>query len=89
MDLILKNGILVTSEEMYQADIGISGEKIAAIGTDLQDNTSKIIDVTGKFILPGAIDAHTHMAMPLEELSHLMVIYQEQKRRRAVVSQRL
>lgn len=64
MDLILKNGILVTSEEMYLADIGISGEKIAAIGTDLQDNTSKIIDVTGKYILPGAIDAHTHMAMP-------------------------
>ena len=39
--------------------------KIAAIGTDLPaQNASKILDATGKLVLPGGIDVHTHLDMP-------------------------
>ncbi len=63
-DLILKNGTIVTSRETFPADIGIKDGKIAAIATDLTDDKAETVDVSGKLVLPGAIDAHTHLAMP-------------------------
>ncbi len=62
MDLIIKNGTLVTASGMFKADLGVTGEKITAIGSDLNDNNAKKIDVAGKLVLPGAIDGHTHLA---------------------------
>ncbi|MGN1121764.1 MAG: dihydropyrimidinase [Eubacteriales bacterium] len=64
MDLIIKNAVLVTSDEMFKADIGINGGKIAAIGEDLGTVAENVLDASGKYLLPGAIDAHTHLAMP-------------------------
>lgn len=64
MDLIIKNGEVVTASETYIADIGIKGGKIVAIGTDLQSEKAEVLDATGKLILPGALDVHTHLAMP-------------------------
>jgi dihydropyrimidinase len=64
MDLIIKNGIIVTASESYIADIGVKDGKVVVIGTDLSEEGAKVIDATGKLILPGAIDAHTHLAMP-------------------------
>ncbi|NLY71134.1 MAG: amidohydrolase family protein, partial [Clostridiales bacterium] len=65
MDLIIKNGTIVTAESTFKADIGIKGEKIVAIGLGLEpsDNT-EVVDAEGKLVLPGAIDGHTHLAMP-------------------------
>jgi len=64
MDLIIKNGTIVTSTEMYQADLAVIDGKIAAIGTDFPEEGADVIDARGKLVLPGAIDAHTHLAMP-------------------------
>ena len=64
MELIIKNGIVVTAKEMFKSDIGISNGKIVALGSDLKDESAKVVDVAGKLVLPGAIDAHTHLAMP-------------------------
>lgn len=64
MDLLLKGGTVVTATESCKADIAVEDGKIAAIGSNLDMKADKIIDVTGKLVLPGAIDAHTHMAMP-------------------------
>jgi len=64
MDLIIKNGTIVTSTEMYQADLAVIDGKIAAIGTNFQEEEAEVIDAGGKLVLPGAIDAHTHLAMP-------------------------
>lgn len=65
MDLIIKNGTVVTATEMFKADIAVNGGKIAALGSDLSDmKADKVVDAEGKLVLPGAIDAHTHLAMP-------------------------
>jgi len=64
MDLIIKNGTIVTSEESFIGDIAVENGKIVCIGTNLSMNATKIIDATGKLVLPGAIDVHTHLAMP-------------------------
>jgi len=64
MDLIIKNGMIVTASESYIADIGVKDGKVVVIGTDLSEEGAKVVDATGKLVLPGAIDAHTHLAMP-------------------------
>jgi dihydropyrimidinase len=64
MDLIIKNGTIVTPSESYIADIGVKDGKIVAIGIDLLEEGAKVVDANGKLVLPGAIDAHTHLAMP-------------------------
>jgi len=64
MDLIIKNGTIVTQAESYMADIGVIDGKIVAIGTGFSEEGAKVVDAYGKLVLPGAIDAHTHLAMP-------------------------
>lgn len=59
-DLIIKNGSVFTASEEYSADIGIEGGKITQIGSGLEDAV-KIINADGKYVLPGAIDIHTHI----------------------------
>ena len=60
-DLVLKGGIVVdgTGQAPYQADIGISGDKITAIG-DLDRTSAQVIDVSGLVVAPGFIDVHSH-----------------------------
>lgn len=62
-DLILKNGVIVTSARVFTADIGIRGERIAAIGENLSGG--RAIDASGKYVIPGGVDIHVHMQMPL------------------------
>jgi len=62
-DLVIKNGTIVTAETTYQADIGIEGQKIAAIGQGLPGERE--IDAAGKLVTPGAIDGHVHLEMPI------------------------
>jgi len=65
MDLLLKGGTIVTAESTFKADIAVKDGKIIAIGTNLKpDKSTEIVDAKGKLVLPGAIDGHTHLAMP-------------------------
>ncbi|HEX2926467.1 MAG TPA: amidohydrolase family protein, partial [Ruminiclostridium sp.] len=64
MDLLIKNGTIVTAKESYISDIAVKNGKIVCIGTNLSMNSAKTVDATGMLVLPGAIDAHTHLAMP-------------------------
>lgn len=65
MDLLIKNGTLVSSVGMYKADLAVTGGKITAVGDDISPTDgAKVVDASGKLVLPGAIDAHTHLAMP-------------------------
>ena len=65
MDLLIKNGTIVNGSVSFKADIDVENGKITQIGTDIAptDNV-KVVDASGKLVLPGAIDAHTHLAMP-------------------------
>ena len=65
MDLMIKNGMLVTAQEMYVADIAVKDGKIMAIGQNLTMEAAQTIDAKGKLVLPGANDVHTHLAIIL------------------------
>jgi dihydropyrimidinase len=62
MNLVIKNGTIVTANESYQADIGVDGERISLIGRDLSGDET--IDATGMLVIPGGIDPHTHLELP-------------------------
>ncbi|MCE7735338.1 MAG: dihydropyrimidinase [Candidatus Heimdallarchaeota archaeon] len=64
METIIKGGTIVTAHEKYEADIGIKGGKIAAIGANLEANGAAIIDATDKLVMPGMIDSHVHLSLP-------------------------
>ena len=62
VDTIIRGGQIVTSSQVYESSIAISGEKIAAIGPEhLLPPADKYIDADGKFVLPGLIDSHVHL----------------------------
>jgi dihydropyrimidinase len=62
-DSIIKGGTVITPGGAIQADVGISGEKIAAIGQDL-DSAANVIDATGHHVIPGVLDVHVHLELP-------------------------
>ncbi|MDR0874627.1 MAG: dihydropyrimidinase [Clostridiales Family XIII bacterium] len=65
MDTLFKNGKIVTDSGIFKADVAVTGEKITAIAAGIKpDPETTVIDCRSKLILPGAIDAHTHLAMP-------------------------
>jgi len=64
MDLLIKNGAVVTESESFIADVAVKDGKIACIGRELPFEAGKTVDASGKYVLPGAIDVHTHLAMP-------------------------
>jgi len=62
--LLIKNGTIVTATDQYRGDVLVEGEKISTIGTLLTVVADRTIDATGKYVLPGGIDVHTHLDMP-------------------------
>lgn len=72
MTILIKNGTVVSPMGSTQADVLIDGEHIAAVlapgdsslGANLEANADRVIDATGKYVVPGGIDGHTHMEMP-------------------------
>ena len=65
MDLLIKNGTVVNGSESFKADIAVQNGKITQICADIAPTANvKVVDASGKLVLPGAIDAHTHLAMP-------------------------
>ena len=62
--LLFTGGMVVTAEGSYRADVLVEDEKIVAVGTNLDANGAETVDATGKLVMPGFIDAHTHMDMP-------------------------
>ncbi|MBQ4335533.1 MAG: amidohydrolase family protein, partial [Myxococcaceae bacterium] len=66
MATLIVNGTLVTASESFRADLRIDGEKISHIGHDLRrEPTDTIVDATGLLVMPGGIDAHTHLDLPV------------------------
>ena len=63
MKLLFKGGTIVSGDGMKKLDILVKGEKILAVGEDLEFRDAQIVDVRGKLLFPGFIDAHTHMAL--------------------------
>ncbi|HEV2064343.1 MAG TPA: dihydropyrimidinase [Thermoanaerobaculia bacterium] len=64
MKTLIKGGTVVTAVDQYKGDVLIEDEKIVSIGTALSLPADKTIDASGKYVLPGGIDVHTHLDMP-------------------------
>ena len=64
MSVLVKGGTIVTSTGRYVADVYAEGDKIKSIGKDLDQPADEVVDASGKYVLPGAIDPHTHISMP-------------------------
>jgi dihydropyrimidinase len=67
MRTLINNGTIVTADGSYDADVLIDGETIAQIGADLAGTgvtADETIDASGKYVIPGGIDVHTHMELP-------------------------
>ena len=64
-DRIIKGGNVVTPAGAFIGDVGITGEKISALGVNLEGNRStKLIDAKGHHVLPGVLDVHVHLELP-------------------------
>ena len=67
MRTLVTNGLVVTAAGSYPADVLVDGETIALLGSDLAGagiTADETIDATGKYVVPGGIDVHTHMELP-------------------------
>lgn len=65
MDLIIKNGTIINANETIRADVAVKDGKIVSIAENISiTDCENVIDARGMLVLPGAIDAHTHLAMP-------------------------
>ena len=69
LDLLIHGGTVVTPSGVGQFDIGIQGEKIVLISArnSIIDEANRSIDATGKYVLPGGIEPHTHIATRVSE----------------------
>jgi dihydropyrimidinase len=64
MRTLIRNGRIVTAVDDYKADILIEDEIISVIGAKLEMEADRVIDASGKLVIPGGIDPHTHMELP-------------------------
>lgn len=72
MTTLITGGTVVNATGTVLADVLIDGEKVVAVvapgstalGADLAATADRVIDATGKYVVPGGVDAHTHMELP-------------------------
>ena len=62
-DLIIRGGTVVdgTGQEARQADVAVSGDRIAAIEENVDGTAARTIDADGRIVTPGFVDIHTHL----------------------------
>jgi dihydropyrimidinase len=65
MKTLIKGGTLVTAADTVTADVLVEGEQIVLIGQQLSGVDAEVVDASGKFILPGGVDVHTHLQLPM------------------------
>ena len=64
-DTVIKNGTIVTANDTFASDLGLTNGRIAAIADALPvENAGKVIDAAGRLVMPGGVDVHTHLDMP-------------------------
>ena len=63
-DRVVKGGTVVTPGGTFTGDVGIIGEKIAALGAGLDTEGAHVVDATGHHVIPGVLDVHVHLELP-------------------------
>ena len=67
LDCVIKGGQVVTPQAVGEMDVGIRGEKIVAVGWagTLSEQATQVIDASGKIVIPGGIEPHAHIGIPV------------------------
>ena len=64
MRTLITGGLVITASDELAVDVLIEDEKVVALGTGQGWTADTVIDATGKYVIPGGVDGHTHMEMP-------------------------
>src|SRR5437667_2883298 len=64
MSVLIKGGRISTAADDYVGDVYVEGERISLIGESLDVAADRVMDASGKYVLPGCVDPHTHLDMP-------------------------
>ena len=64
MSVLIKGGRVITAADDYVGDVYVEDERISLIGESLDVQADRVVDASGKYVLPGAVDPHTHLDMP-------------------------
>lgn len=75
--ILLKNATIINEGKSFVSDVLIDGEIISKIGTNLSDDAAKVVDLKGKYLIPGMIDDQVHFREP--GLTHKANIYSESR----------
>jgi dihydropyrimidinase len=65
-DTVIRNGVVVTAADIFEADLGIAGGAITALARGLGP-ARREVDAAGRYVLPGGIDAHCHFDQPMRD----------------------
>ncbi|HYM66441.1 MAG TPA: dihydropyrimidinase [Patescibacteria group bacterium] len=67
--MLIRGGTVIDQDGVRRADVLIEGERIAAVGPDLEPHGGhQVVDAGGAYVIPGAIDVHTHFDLPVGSL---------------------
>ncbi|HEX5762910.1 MAG TPA: dihydropyrimidinase [Solirubrobacterales bacterium] len=69
MSLLVKGGRVVTAELDFVGDVLVEGGKVRALGASLDVEVERTIDASGRYVLPGCVDVHTHMDVAFQGVS--------------------
>src|ERR1700760_943102 len=64
MGILIQNGAVVTADRVEKVDVLMEGSTIREVRAGIDSKGHKVVDAAGLFVLPGGVDAHTHMDMP-------------------------
>ena len=64
MSTLISGGRIITAADDYVGDVYVEGERISLLGESLDVDADRVIDASGKYVLPGCVDPHTHLDMP-------------------------
>src|SRR5690606_13554581 len=63
-DVIVRGGTVVTASETMRADVGVKDGRIVALAERLTGSAARVVDATGRYVMPGGIDSHCHIEQP-------------------------
>jgi dihydropyrimidinase len=68
MRILIQGGTVVTATDMRRADVLIENETVIEVGQPADPAADRVIDATDRLVIPGGIDPHTHLDMPLGDI---------------------
>jgi dihydropyrimidinase len=69
MRILIRHGTVVTATSAVLRDVLIEGETIARVEPEISEPADRLVDARGKYVIPGGIDVHTHLDMPLGDIT--------------------